>query len=258
MPAPHWPAMTAFFVASRSRAARPLQRGAAALEFTLIAALMLLLALGTIEAVRWQLTRQIVHLALLQAARAGATTHGDPVHIRAAFQQALLPLHAGAGDQAGARHRQAHAQARIAGQVGASPWRIEILRPDAQAFRDHARPGLRTDAPAGLPAIDNAYQALQYARRPDLPDSRSIFRANTLRLRLTYLYRPLLPPLRALLAGLAGGADGSYANAARANGLAPIGMELEVEMHSHPVDWRGAQPYPPGMVAGACRGLHCP
>ncbi|WZB74942.1 hypothetical protein WJ972_33060 [Achromobacter insuavis] len=158
---------------------------------------MLLLALGTVEAVRWQLTRQIVHLALLQAARAGATAHADPTRIRAAFQQALLPLHAGTGGAAGARRRQADAQARIAARVGAPAWRIEILRPDAQAFRDHARPGLRTDAPAGLPAIDNAYQALQYTRRPDLPDSRSIFLANTLRLRLTYLYRPLLPPLRA-------------------------------------------------------------
>lgn len=257
MPAPDWPAMTAFFVASRFPAARPSQRGAAALEFTLVAALVLLLALGTVEAVRWQLTRQIVHLALLQAARAGATAHADPARIHAAFQQALLPLHAGTGGQAGARRRQADAQARIAARVGAPAWRIEILLPDAQAFRDHARPGLRTDAPAGLPAIDNAYQALQYARRPDLPDSRSIFRANTLKLRLTYLYRPLLPPLRALLAGLAQ-ADGSYAAAARAQGLAPIGMELELEMHSHPVDWRGGQPYPPGMTAGTCRSLHCP
>lgn len=220
MPAPHWPAMTAFFIAPRSGTERPLQRGAAALEFTLVAALVLLLALGTLEAVRWQLTRQVVHLALLQAARAGATAHADPARIRAAFQQALLPLHAGSGGEAGARRRQASAQARIAARVGASPWRIEILR-------------------------------------PDLPDSRGIFLANTLRLRLTYLYRPLLPPLRALLAALAG-ADGSYAAAAWASGLAPIAMELELEMHSHPVDWRGGRPYPAGMVAGACRGLHCP
>lgn len=220
MPAPHWPAMTAFFVAPRSGAARPLLRGAAALEFTLVAALVLLLALGTLEAVRWQLTRQVVHLALLQAARAGATAHADPARIRAAFQQALLPLHAGSGGEAGARRRQASAQARIAARVGASPWRIEILR-------------------------------------PDLPDSRGIFLANTLRLRLTYLYRPLLPPLRTLLAALAE-ADGSYAAAARANGLAPIAMELELEMHSHPVEWRGGRPYPAGMVAGTCRGLHCP
>lgn len=257
MPAPHWPAMTAFFIAPRLPSARPVQRGAAALEFTLAAAVVLLLALATVEAARWQVTRQVAHLALLQAARAGATAHADPTRIRAAFQEALLPLHAGAGGEAGARRRLARSQARIAAQVGASPWRIEILRPDAQAFRDHARPGLRTGAPADLPAIDNAHQALQYKRRPGLPDSRGIFLANTLKLRLTYLYRPLLPPLRALLAALAG-ADGSYAAAAWASGLAPIAMELELEMHSHPVDWRGGQPYPAGMVAGACRGLHCP
>ncbi|KAJ8137097.1 hypothetical protein OY671_009690, partial [Metschnikowia pulcherrima] len=114
MPAPDWPAMTAFFVASRFSATRPSQRGAAALEFTSAAVSVSSSASGTVEAVRWQSTRQIVHSASLQAARAGATAHADPVRIRATFQQASSPSHAGGGGQAGARRRQANAQARIA------------------------------------------------------------------------------------------------------------------------------------------------
>lgn len=255
MPAPHWPAMTAFFLA-RPRLPRPPQSGAAAIEFAVAAAAVLLLSLLTVEAARWQGVRQIAHLALMEAARAGATSHGDPARIRAAFLQALLPLHADAQGQAGARRRQVQALDRRAALMGTTPWRIEILLPDAGAFRDHARPGLDTAAPRGLRAIDHNYQDLQHARHP-FPDERSIFRANTLKLRLTYLYQPLLPPLRVLLAALAE-ADGSYAAAARARGLAPIGMELEMEMQSHPVDWSAGKPYPAGMVHGACRSLRCP
>lgn len=249
--------MTTFFHASPRRARHPPQHGAAALEFAIAAAIVLLLSLLTVEAVRWQVTRQIAHLALMEAARAGATAHADPVRIRAAFLQALLPLYDSPRGGADARRRLARGMARDAAVIGATPWRIEILQPDAQAFRDHARPGLDTGAPRGLRAIDNAYQAQQHARRPDLPDHRSIFRANMLELRLTYLYRPLLPPLRALLMALAK-ADGSYTAAALARGLVPIRLELDMEMQTHPVDWAAGKPYPAGMVQGTCRRLRCP
>lgn len=255
MPAPHWPAMTAFFLA-RPGAARPRQCGAAAIEFAVAAMAVLLAGLLTVEAARWHGVRQIAHLALMEGARAGATSHGDPARIRSAFLQALLPLHADAQGQVGAHQNQSRQLERLAALMGSTPWRIEILQPDAQAFRDHARPGLDTTAPRGLRAIDHNYQDLQQARRP-LPEPRDIFRANTLKLRLTYLYQPMLPPLRALLAALSE-ADGSYASAARARGLAPIGMELEMEMQSHPVDWAAGKAYPAGMVAGACRSLRCP
>ena len=225
MPAPHWPAMTAFFCAPSRRGRRPPQRGAAALEFTLAAAIALLLALLALEATRWQLTRQVAQLALMEAARAGSTGHADPALMRAAFLRALLPLHAGPGGAAGARRRQARNLEHGAALMGMPPWRIEILRPLPSG--GHAR------APDGRP------------------------QGGTLKLRLTYLYQPMLPPLRVLLAALSE-PDGSYAAAARARGLAPIGMELEMEMQSHPVDWAAGKAYPAGMVAGACRSLRCP
>lgn len=222
MPAPHWPAMTAFFLPRRSLpssfapgAARPRvpQRGAAALEFTLVMAVLLSVAALVADAARWQVTRQVAHLALMEAARAGSTGHADPTRIRDAFLRALRPLHVGPQGETAAR-RLARSQERIAARMGTVPWRIEILQPD-------------------------------------------IFRANILRLRLTYLYQPLLPPLRTLLAGLAEN-DGSYAAAARARGLAPISIELEMEMHSKPADWLAGPPYPAGVVQGVCRSLRCP
>ncbi|WP_179216583.1 TadE/TadG family type IV pilus assembly protein, partial [Achromobacter xylosoxidans] len=64
--------MTAFFHAPSCR-----QYGAAAIEFAVAAALVLLLGLLAIETARWQGVRQLAHLALTEAARAGATAHGD-------------------------------------------------------------------------------------------------------------------------------------------------------------------------------------
>lgn len=253
MPAPHCAAMTAFFFACRR------QRGAAAIEFAVAGAVALLLGLLAVDAARWQAVRQMAHLALMEAARAGSTAHGDPARMRQAFQHALLPLHAGGEDDAariGARRRQERAQAGIATLTGLTPWRIEVLQPDARAFREHGRAGLAVAAAPGLRAIDNDYQDLQHARRPPAPGGMSIFDANTLKLRLTYLHRPLLPPVRLLLAAL-GRDEASYAGVARARGLLPIRVELEMEMHSHPVDWSGKTPQPEGMVFGACGDAHC-
>lgn len=250
MPAPHCAAMTAFFFA-RSR-----QHGAAAIEFTIAGAVLMLAGMLGIEAARWQAARQMAHLALIEAARAGATSHGNPARMRQAFQQGLLPLHAGAQGEAGARRRQQRAQADVSASTGLTPWRIEVLRPGARAFLEHGRPGLKIAAAPGLRVIDNDYQDVQHARRPPQPGSMSIFDANTLALRLTYLHQPSWPPVRALLAML-GRNDASYAGVARTHGLLPIQVELEMEMHSHPADWAGRTPRPAGIVYGACRDARC-
>ena len=76
--------MTAFFFAC------PRQRGAAAIEFAVAGAVVLLLGLLAIDAARWQAVRQMAYLALIEAARAGATAHGNPARMRQAFQQASV------------------------------------------------------------------------------------------------------------------------------------------------------------------------
>lgn len=250
MPAPHCAAMTAFFFAY-SR-----QRGAAAIEFSVAAAMLLLLGLLATEAARWQAVRQLAHLALMEAGRAGATAHGNPVRMREAFLQGLLPLHVGAQGINGARQRLNNSQEALADLTGLHPWRIEVLQPDERAFREHTRPGLSVAVAPGLRVIDNDYQDLQHARRPADPDGRRIFDANTLKLRLTYMHKPLLPPLRALLA-LLGRHDASYGGRAMASGLLPIQIELETEMHSHPADWARKTPQPAGIIYGECRKVRC-
>ncbi|MGE8569896.1 MAG: pilus assembly protein [Achromobacter sp.] len=241
--------MTAFFFAPR-------QRGTAAIEFAVAGAMVLLLGLLGVEAARWQAVRHMAHVALMEAARAGATAHGDPIPMRDAFLQGLLPLHASAQGEAGAWRQLTRVHAERVASTGLTPWRIEVLRPDARAFREHGRAGLNVPAAPGRRAIDNDYQDLQHARRPSRPDGLTIFEANTLALRLTYLYKPWLAPVRAVLATL-GRNDASYAGVARQHGMLPIQIELEIEMHSHPVDWTGSGRYPAEIVVGACRNARC-
>ena len=69
------------------------ERGAAMLEFTIIAMALLFFGLAwPREAARWHITRQIAYMALTEAARAAATDPIRPRSLQTAFEQALLRL----------------------------------------------------------------------------------------------------------------------------------------------------------------------
>src|SRR5690606_35608988 len=83
------------------------QQGAGIAEFVIVAIPVLFVTLGTIEIARWFLVRQAVGMALIEAARAGATEHAHPDAITAAFEQALLPLFPANSRGDAAQHRDA-------------------------------------------------------------------------------------------------------------------------------------------------------
>jgi hypothetical protein len=219
-------------------------------EFAILAMPLMLAGLLVVETARWHMTRQMLSLALLEAARAGATAHARPGAIEDAFQLALLPMFQPAGQHASARARMDAEFRALSRQTGEVPWRIEILQPGAAAYADFAEPGLLVTGAPGVPrvpgvrAIRNDYQAEQHARRREQgwvggrgPRSGlTIFQANTLRLRLTYLHAPVVPGARTLLRGLwaASATGGAGAQA----GLLTIVVHMELGMHTHPVQWR--------------------
>lgn len=221
------------------------QRGAAMAAFALTAAPLLFCALFAVEAARWHITRQMLNLALLEAARAGATAHGRPSAIERAFETALLPLFQPPGPYDGPRARMRASFLAVTQQTGAPPWRIDVLSPTAAAYLDFADAALRVADAPGRPAINNDYQAEQHLRRRmgwlggrGPRSGQTVFEANTLRLRLAYAHPPWVPGLRALLRQLAamrGGRD----PAARA-GMLVMAMEIALPMQSHPVQWRAA------------------
>lgn len=225
------------------------QRGAALAESAAALGVVLLMGLAAMEAMHWQLMRQLAYVALSEAARAGATGHAHPSVIAQAFEAALVPRYASPGGAGDAMQTLRAALARTAARAGMAPWRIVVARPGAQAYADFAQRGLKLPgAAAALPAIRNEYQAEQHAGNiaRGLPDGKgprsglTIFQANTLQLRLRYLLEPLSAPARLLLQALAGstGPDGGLcARRAWAAGVLPLRIELTMDMQSHPVLW---------------------
>jgi hypothetical protein len=225
-------------------------------EFAIMALPLLVAGLLVLETARWHVVRQMLNLALLEAARAGATSHGRPAVMDAAFEQALLPLFHPPGSHGSPQARMRAAFLDVTRQTGLLPWRIDVVSPSARAFDDFRDAGLRVDIAPGLPVIRNDYQAEQHARRRGLgwPGGRgpasglTIFDANTLQLRLTYIHRPLVPGAGAILRTLARAAPGY--DAALGAGMLTFVMQLALPMQSHPVQWSGLAAAP-GARPGA-------
>lgn len=215
------------------------QRGAAQASLLVSLPVLLLAGLVVIEVAYWHITRQVLNVALMEAARAGSTGHGHPPAMEAAFVKALRPL-----PTCPVRWR------RIRYASGAPAWRVDILSPPPSAYADFGTHGLPIRQGAGttdrLVAIRNDYQAEEHARRLQAgwhegrgPSSgMTIFQANVLRLRLSYQLPPLTPITRAALRALApAGANVSLAAAAARAGNVLIVQDLAMEMQSHPAAW---------------------
>lgn len=220
------------------------QDGQGSVEFLLAAVPLLLLGLGSIEAVHWHHTRQAVSLALAQAARAAITQHADPAALDQAFMHALLPLHAAPSPQQ-ARARLERNMQRRTRATGLPAWRLEIVSPSVATFRDFASPDPELPRFGSLEVIDNDYLHEQHQARlaggwaqGRGPHSRqNTMEANVLVLHLTWLHEPLLPGVRNLLRQLAP-ADARYGSQAMARGgYLPIRREVAFVMQSHAIAW---------------------
>lgn len=219
------------------------QRGAGALEFTIIAIPVLMVALAAIEISRWFLVKQALSLALLEAGRAGIVDHARPSTIETAFELALLPVYAAPSrQQAYNRLQQALTQRRQ--RSGAPPWQIVIVSPSRAAFTDFASRRVSVSDAQGLDHIDNNYQAEQHQRhiQQGWPSGRgpasggTIFDANSLVLQLSYMHEPLVPGMQGLMRLLAPLSQG-HAKSAYASGYLPLRQTLRLAMQSHPVAW---------------------
>ncbi|HEY9278448.1 MAG TPA: TadE/TadG family type IV pilus assembly protein [Eoetvoesiella sp.] len=253
----------------------PRQTGAGLIEFSAVAVPLLLAGLGSIEIAQWFYTKQAVSLALVQAARAGITEHASPGAIEAAFEQGLLPLFPGTAAQT-SRQRLQQALARRTSATNQPPWQIEIIGPSALAFQDFNDSSLTIAQHNGLAAINNNYQAEQDRRNRNRGwidglgplSGQSIYHANTLILRATYLHEPLVPGIKALIRLLPTGANSYGQHAMATSGYLPIQQEMQLTMQSHPLNWpdllnrkvikQSLTPqYAPALPATYCQGLWC-
>ena len=206
--------------------------------FLLAAIPVLSLGLGGVEAAHWASLRQTLSLALMDAARAGATRQAHPQAIARAFEQALRMAYP---DPRAAARAQQERQAALG-----TPWHIRIAQPTPAAFLDHADPDLRgpRDHP-GQPLIRNDYQAQQQARRlaQGWPEGRgpqsglNIYEANTLVLELRWPHRPLLPGMAMIVRALAPLSADPVQRRQMAACYLPFRRRVSVTMHTHPAAW---------------------
>lgn len=269
--------MHPFILVSRSQTARYRhQTGSSLIEFSIVAIPLLLVGLGSIEIAQWFFVKQAVSLALTEAARAGITRHASPDAIEAAFEYGLLPLYPATATQTSRQRLQQALARRSDMAMNLPPWQIEILSPTERAFRDFNDPQLTIGQERGLAAINNNYQAEQDQRHRARgwpnglgPVSNlSIYQANTLTLKATYLHEPTIPGLKSLIRLLPTG-SGSYAQYAMANGgYLPVQQEIQLTMQSHALNWpepanrkvikhAESQRYGIALPAASCQGIWC-
>jgi hypothetical protein len=174
------------------------QRGAATVEFYLVALLALLpLCLGMLQISLLLIANHHVDHAAYMAARAGAMNRGNIDAIRNEFARVITPLFVESTSRLDAGNvvaRVAAAQVRASADMAAFS-RIRVLSPDAAAQQDF---GERRDGDIVIPS-----DSLQH--RSDGPGERSgmsLQQANMLRIEFTYCRPLVIPFVRGLMIGM--------------------------------------------------------
>ena len=181
------------------------QGGATLIETTLGLLVVLFLSGLCLEMMQAHQTRHLVSLALQETARVAAVTRANPEHWRPALVRGLRPTYSNQAAQ--------HQHARLTQLHGLAPYSVEVL-PHARTRQTQGHGALLTRPNPGQPT-----------------DA-------VLHLRLTYLYVPKQPWLRAAikmmgeLSATPQGVHMRLLKAARASGLIPIVVEYKVLMHS--------------------------
>ncbi len=226
------------------------QQGATAIEASLMLMTIMLAAALALEISHSSQIRHMATLALYQTGRVASVTQAHPDTLHATFSQAIAPILA-----AGEHSKQAQAQAPI--QLRPAPhlpetrtqlprWRLEVRSPSKASFKDFADPDLTRRQ--GRPVIRNSYLAQQHqthlasglaaGRGP--ASGQTIFQANRLELRLTFLYPPAVPGVSLLVKVLSrlGARRQDLIGQAWRQGLMVTVIHNETMMQSNLVAWK--------------------
>lgn len=248
------------------------QRGSAMLEFTVVAPIITLLGLGSIQyGMLFHAKKQYNHAAFM-AARAGSIHNANPQQIRDAYERALIPLYGG-GTNAGSLVN-ALQKAKIAVAANTD---IVMLNPTKESFLDWNDKDLQKKfhTATGQHVIPNGGLAFKKAAIVPEASGQSIQDANVLKLRIMHGHKPGVPLIGAMyvryLQWLDTGAD-PRATEKINRGLVPVVMQITMQMQSDAIEGitvsapgmgNGGTPSNPGdppLVQGAppsCAGTFC-
>jgi len=215
-------------------------RGAAMVEFTVVAPLITMLGLLVLQ---WALVtnaRQQIDHATFMAARAGSSDHANLQSMQAAWVRNLVPLYGGGLDSA------ALAQARQRAAIDSERHsRLRVLNPSRESFDDWH--DSRLSARYGRRAIPNGQLAFKPATAPGPRSAQTLHEANLLKLWVTHGY-PLQVPLAGRLVGFllrwADDGQDAFYTALLANGRLPLHSHVVLHMQSDPLEpaWPASAP----------------
>ncbi len=206
------------------------QRGAALVEFQIVAILALLpLLLCLLQGALLFMASHTLGYATFQAARSGAMAGADPQTMRRALAVGLLPLHVATFEPVTADNVVEVALPAYARSVAATTAfaQLQILNPSQAVFDDFA---VADGAGAlAIPSDALAHRSLDPGQRSGL----SVQQANLLHIRVTYCH-PLLVPLvdGLLLSLLRPWTMDLRSQACYAAGRVPLQAEAVVNMQS--------------------------
>lgn len=214
------------------------QRGSAIIEFIATALPVLLLGLGATETARWFIHKQHIRFALLETQRVASVTHAQPERIITAFETALNPLFAPAGLYKSVEARRDAYLTSISQTSGMAPWRISIISPTAEHFKDFKQDDLDIALRTGFASINNNYQQEQHQEKGlGLYSQESIYEANILSVNLVYPYKPLVPGVNHLMKLLSKSTQSRLKQSYYDSGYLPLELTAHLGMQSHPVQW---------------------
>lgn len=231
------------------------ERGASLVETAIVAPLLLLMGLGTVQAGLVYHAKTIVNYATFEAARTGATRNAQPGPMRRELGSRLAPLLGGDGST----ERAAMAIARsivevdspvnLDGSMG-PPTRLEILNPTEASFADWGQPSLETRERTAIPNSHLRHQGeeVKAASGQTLQD------ANLLKVAVTHGYELKVPLVGRLYGQLMSRLDVENA-AYYLTGRIPLTSVATVRMQSEAWSDSLALANVPPPVAGTPDGL---
>lgn len=214
-------------------------RGAAMVEFTVVAPLLTLLGLLVLQWVLVANARQQIDHATFMAARAGSTGQADLARMQVAYVRNLIPLYGGGQNSqelAAAHQRASHEVAQFS--------RLRVLNPTRESFDDWSDVALAQRY--GRRAIPNSQLQFRPVAEVGPRSGQTLHDANLLKLWVLHGYAlnvPLAGPLITRLLRWTDPGDDAFYSSLLASGRLPL--------HSHVVMHMQSDALEPALVASA-------
>jgi len=211
------------------------QRGSAMIEFAIVAPIITLLGLATIQYGLIFFAKNQYNHAAFMAARAGSVGNANLDRITEAYIQALVPLYGGGANAAQRATSYDDLNRATAGNI-----EIVMLNPTVESFTDFNDPALQQKL--GLidqRVIPNGGLAFKRAAIVQANSGQNAQDANVLKLRITHAYKPQVPLVGSLyrryLQWLDPGTSLFHTQRIQ-NGFIPIVSSVTMQMQSDAIE----------------------